>query len=62
MRISFEHLGGSRLGQRVDVESPRITVGRNPGSTIQFDPGLDSDVSGNHAEIVATPDGRVMLT
>ena len=61
MHCSFEHLGGSKLGQRQEVVLTRITIGRNPASTIAFDANIDADVSTNHAELVLGPDGQLFV-
>jgi pSer/pThr/pTyr-binding forkhead associated (FHA) protein len=51
MKFSFTHIEGSRKGSKQDFDLPVITVGRDPNSTIAFDPVKDDRVSTKHAEI-----------
>src|SRR2546428_469396 len=43
----------------VPAVAGRITVGRDPASTLAFDPLVDVAVSTRHAEITLGPDGRL---
>ncbi len=42
------YAGGERDGQKILLDKPRVTFGRNPKSTVQI---MDAMVSGHHAEI-----------
>jgi WD40 repeat protein len=61
MAFVFEHLAGSKKGQKQEFPGPKITCGRNPGHHIQFDPVEDADVSGNHAELSVNAEGKLEL-
>ncbi len=62
MQVTFKHVTGSKAGQTEVVEGERITVGRNPTNTVVFDPVIDSNVSGDHAQFMVGKDGRLELT
>lgn len=62
MQVNFIHLTGSKTGQTETVNADRIIVGRNPGSTLAFDPYQDLDVSGEHAQFSMGDDGKLLLT
>ena len=42
---------GARAGKVAHFDKPRITLGRQKDVDVQFDPRVDIDVSGRHAEI-----------
>ncbi|HUO84926.1 MAG TPA: FHA domain-containing protein [Thermoanaerobaculia bacterium] len=56
MELKIQHLTGSRTGQEAVYEQDSVLLGRNPSSTITFDPYKDILVSGRHAEIVREAD------
>lgn len=62
MQCTFEHLTGSRKGQIEHLDGDRIAVGRNPTNALHFDPQVDLDVSGDHAQLNVGDDGRFVLT
>ncbi len=62
MQCTVEHLSGSKKGQIEQFDGDRIAIGRNPTNTLQFDPAVDLDVSGDHAQLTVGDDGRFMLT
>jgi pSer/pThr/pTyr-binding forkhead associated (FHA) protein len=51
MKAAFRHIAGSKNGmvERFDLE--RIRAGRDPSNDLRFDPYIDRDCSGFHAEI-----------
>jgi S1-C subfamily serine protease len=51
MRVELRITSGSRAGQRETFDKSVISVGRHPTNDLRFDPELDPDVSGRHAEI-----------
>lgn len=57
MKLGLEVLGGSRQGERHEVTSRRLTVGRHPACDLQFDPEADRVVSGHHALFLRDEDG-----
>lgn len=61
MKITFNHIEGSRKGSSQQFDSPQISIGRDPMSTIAFDPHKDDRVSTKHAEI-AERGGHVTIT
>lgn len=62
MQVTFQFLSGSKAGQSGQFSGERITIGRNPGNTVQFDAYIDMDVSGDHAQLTIGDDGRLRLT
>lgn len=62
MRFTFKHRTGSRAGQEQVIEGRVVNVGRNPTNLLSFDPEKDDRVSGNHAQLLALDDGRVVLS
>jgi pSer/pThr/pTyr-binding forkhead associated (FHA) protein len=62
MQVTFKHVTGSKAGQTEMLDGERITVGRNPSNTVAFDPMVDSNVSGDHAQLMVGQDGRLELT
>lgn len=62
MEVTLQHLAGSKMGQTQKFPGQRILVGRNPGSTLEFDPYQDLDVSGEHAQFTIGQDGKLHLT
>lgn len=57
MELKVQHLSGSRSGQEDVFDQDTLLLGRNPSSTIRFDPSQDILVSGRHAEIVREGNG-----
>lgn len=62
MKVTVHFIKGSKVGQVQDFEEERISIGRNPHNTMAFDPLIDIDVSGDHAQFLVGPDGRLTLT
>lgn len=50
--IYLKHVEGSKRGQVEEFDLERIRVGRHPDNDLKFDPGVDREVSGHHAEIL----------
>ena len=46
-------MSGARAGACFDVSSPIVRIGRAPDNDVAFDPAIDLDASGKHAEIRA---------
>jgi len=51
VELTIRHLTGSSAGQVQVLNSPSITLGRNPTNHVSFDPEADRMVSGLHAEL-----------
>lgn len=51
MKFTLNHLTGSRAGSVQELVGQVITIGRDPGNQVSFDPALDSAVSGFHATL-----------
>ena len=50
--VVLEVLSGSLKGRRMEAEpGTRVVIGRNPDAGLRFDPDVDLDVSGLHAEL-----------
>ncbi len=56
-RFTLRFQNGEREGESVPISSPRFTVGRRPGNTLQLQ---DSSVSGQHAELLVTEEGLLL--
>ncbi len=54
-------LSGARAGARVEVAKPLVRIGRAPDNDLSFDPNVDLDASGYHAEIRADASGWVLI-
>ena len=57
VRIIIKHVTGSKVNQVEQFPAegfPEVTIGRDPESTIAFDPQVDDAVSRNHAVIKAS--------
>jgi serine protease Do len=57
VRVVIQHLSGSKANQieQFEIDSPKeLSLGRDPSSTIAFDPQRDDAVSRNHAAIRAS--------
>ena len=57
-RIVIRHLAGSKVNQieQFPLDSTtELTIGREPGMAIQFDPLRDDAVSRRHATIIVEP-------
>jgi type VI secretion system protein ImpL len=50
--IYLKHVEGSKRGQVEEFDLERIRIGRHPDNDLKFDPGVDREVSGHHAEIL----------
>ncbi|MFC1705422.1 FHA domain-containing protein [Planctomycetota bacterium] len=61
MQCTFHHMTGSKRGQAETLTGDRITVGRDPANSVVFDPYVDIEVSGHHAELTLGPDGKYMI-
>jgi len=67
MRIVFRHLSGSKANQVEEFSLDHvqeIVIGREPTSTVRFDPDRDDLVSRQHAKIVPDPanPGQFLIT
>lgn len=51
MRLTFRHISGSKTGLEETFERATIRIGRDPSNDLTFDPYLDRDASGFHAEV-----------
>jgi V8-like Glu-specific endopeptidase len=50
--VVVEFLSGARAGQRLSFDAPRtLRFGRHPDNDVAFDPQVDRDASGRHAEL-----------
>ncbi len=59
--LLLEVLSGSLRGERLEVEpGGRVLIGRNADAGLRFDPDVDLDVSGRHAELSHTSGGWVI--
>lgn len=56
-RFTLRFQNGEREGDTVGITSPRFTLGRRPGNTVQIQ---DASVSGEHAEFVADDQGLLL--
>ncbi len=61
MHCTVVHMSGSKKGQIETFEGDRITCGRNPTNTLQFDMGKDLDVSSDHAALFTGDDGKLQV-
>jgi type VI secretion system protein ImpL len=50
--IYLKHVEGGKRGQVESFDLERIRIGRHPDNDLKFDPGMDREVSGHHAEIL----------
>ena len=50
--IYLKHVEGSKRGQVEEFDLERIRIGRHPDNDLTFDPAVDREVSGHHAEIL----------
>jgi predicted component of type VI protein secretion system len=58
--IRFRQITGADNGREFEFEQDLIRIGRMPDSDVNFDPEVDLDASGRHAEI-RNEDGRYLL-
>ena len=58
--IRLRHTQGADNGREFEFEQDLIRIGRMPDSDVNFDPEVDLDASGRHAEI-RNEDGRYLL-
>lgn len=61
MKFTVTHLTGSRAGQTQELQAEVVTIGRDPGNTLAFDPVKDDAVSSFHANLVVQG-GQVVVT
>ncbi|MGE0707535.1 MAG: FHA domain-containing protein [Planctomycetota bacterium] len=62
MQFRLNILSGSRAGQSLVVPGPMLRFGRDPSCEVSFDPVRDDKVSGNHAQLLLTDRGELLLT
>jgi type VI secretion system protein ImpL len=53
MIIYLEHIEGSKKGQVESFDSERIRIGRQADNDLRFEPTVERQVSGHHAEIIS---------
>ncbi|MFZ1863340.1 MAG: FHA domain-containing protein [Polyangiales bacterium] len=58
--IRFRQTQGADSGRELEFDQDLIRIGRMPDSDVNFDPEVDLDASGRHAEI-RNEDGRYLL-
>jgi pSer/pThr/pTyr-binding forkhead associated (FHA) protein len=58
--IRFRQIKGADSGREFEFNQELIRIGRMPDSDVNFDPEVDLDASGRHAEI-RNEDGRYLL-
>lgn len=58
--IRLRQTQGADAGRELEFEQDLIRIGRMPDSEVNFDPEVDLDASGRHAEI-RNEDGRYLL-
>lgn len=58
--IRLRQTAGADRGRELEFEQDLIRIGRMPDSDVNFDPEVDLDASGRHAEI-RNEDGRYLL-
>jgi pSer/pThr/pTyr-binding forkhead associated (FHA) protein len=58
--IRFRQIKGADSGREFEFDQDLIRIGRMPDSDVNFDPEVDLDASGRHAEI-RNEDGRYLL-
>jgi len=58
--IRLRQIKGADRGRELEFEQDLIRIGRMPDSDVNFDPEVDLDASGRHAEI-RNEDGRYLL-
>jgi len=58
--IRLRQIKGADVGREFEFEQDLIRIGRLPDSDLNFDPEVDLDASGRHAEI-RNEDGRYLL-
>jgi len=58
--IRFRQIKGADAGREFEFDQDLIRIGRMPDSDVNFDPEVDLDASGRHAEI-RYEDGRYLL-
>lgn len=51
MKFTLTHLTGSRAGSVQELTGHVLTIGRDPSNALAFDPVVDADVSGFHANL-----------
>ncbi|HZU95084.1 MAG TPA: FHA domain-containing protein [Planctomycetota bacterium] len=61
MKLKITHVEGSKKGTVENVDAPVVTVGRDPQSTIVFDPVKDDRVSTKHATL-SEQGGTIIVT
>lgn len=58
--IRFRQTKGADAGRELEFDQDLVRIGRMPDSDVNFDPEVDLDASGRHAEI-RDDDGRYLL-
>jgi pSer/pThr/pTyr-binding forkhead associated (FHA) protein len=58
--IRLQQIKGADAGREFEFDQELIRIGRMPDSDVNFDPEVDLDASGRHAEI-RNEDGRYLL-
>lgn len=61
MKFTLTHLTGSRAGSVQELNGHVLTIGRDPSNALAFDPVVDADVSGFHANFTVQGD-QVLLS
>jgi S1-C subfamily serine protease len=61
MAIELRILTGARGGLLERFDQPIVALGRHLQSDLRFDPNTDLDVSAQHAEIIAAPNGAYLV-
>jgi len=51
VKFTLTHLTGSRAGSVQELTGHVLTIGRDPSNALAFDPVVDADVSGFHANL-----------
>jgi predicted component of type VI protein secretion system len=58
--IRLRQINGADSGREFELDQDLVRIGRMPDSDVNFDPEVDLDASGRHAEI-RNEDGRYLL-
>lgn len=62
MNFRISIMSGSRAGQELTLPGPMIRFGRDPSNEVAFDPVQDDKISTNHAQLLLTDNGQILLT
>ncbi len=52
MKVTFQHITGSKKGRSESFAGSKVKIGRDPGNDLTFDAFQDRDASGHHAEVL----------